>query len=145
MVNVQLLSYKISRLEMYNDLQSNQEVKAYSGFDFEVMFDIENEMAVATLNEHLKMAKDPSDFGIDLTLIGKFWIVGVKSDESKKEVHLKCYDELFPYAGQIISQLAMNSGMIGFLLNKNPLSVENINFGSKPEKEKNDKIIEFRV
>lgn len=144
MADVQMISYKISRLEMYNDLKNTQGVDVRNWFELEVTFDMENELAVATLTEHLKMAKEPSDFGIDLTLIGIFRFTGVNSDESKREVHIKCYDELFPFAGQIISILAMNSGMSGFLLKKNPLTMENVNFGSKPEKEKNEKIIEFR-
>lgn len=144
MADVQMISYKISRLEMYNDLKNSQGVDVRNWFEFEVTFDMETELAVASLTEHLKMAEEPSDFGIDLTLIGIFSFTGVKSDESKRELHIKCYDDLFPFAGQIISLLAINSGMSGFLLNKNPLKMENVNLGSKPKKEKNDKIIEFR-
>lgn len=145
MVNVQLISYKICRLDMYNDLESDQGLKIQNWFEFDVTFDIENNIAEAILTEHLKQAEDPSDFGIDLTLKGIFHITGVKSVDSKKEAHIKCYDELFPYAGQVISHLAMNSGMSGLLLKKNPLKLESVNFGEKPEKERNDKIIEFRV
>ena len=145
MVNVQLIAYKISRLEMYNVLQSSQEVELKNSSEFDVTFDIENEMATAMLTEHVKMTGFPCDFSIDLTLKGTFHITEVRSDASKKEAHVKCYNGLFPYAGQIISQLAMNSGMNGLILKKKSMESESVNFGSRPEKEKSDKIIEFRA
>lgn len=42
----------------------------------------------------------------------------IENTESWKEMHVKCYDKLFPYAKQIMEILAANSGLSGFVLRK---------------------------
>lgn len=142
MINAELMSYKTSRLNMKNDLEESGQLEIKRSSDFDVTYDIEGEMAVATLTECLGTEDDSNSFFIDLTLEGIFHITGVKSKASKRKVHVKCYDALFPYAAQIISLLTMNSGMSGVLLEKRTMEFDSVNFGEKP---KSDKIIEFKI
>lgn len=142
MVNAELMSYKITGLNMRNDLEGSGQLEIKRSSAFDVTYDIESEMAVATLTESLGTEDDSNSFFIDLTLEGIFHTTGVKSKASKKKVHVKCYDDLFPYAAQIISQLTMNSGMTGVVLEKRTMEFDSVNFGEKP---KSDKIIEFKI
>lgn len=142
MVNAELIGYKISSLNMRNELEESGELEIKRNSDFDVTYNIKDGMAVATLAEHLSTDDDLNSFYIDLTLEGVFHITGVKSEASQKKVHVKCYDDLFPYAAQIISQLTMNSGMGGVVLEKRTIESTYVNSGEKP---KSDKIIEFRI
>ena len=58
--------------------------------------------------------------------------------------HVKCYDELFPYANQIMTYLAINTGMQGFSMKKTPIEFADVNFGTKPENSMDSgKVIKF--
>lgn len=142
MVNAELIGYKISSLNMRNDLEGSGQLEIQRNSDFNVTYKIESGIAVATLVESLSTDDDLNSFYIDLTLEGAFHITGVKSEASKKKVHVKCYDDLFPYAAQIISQLTMNSGMGGIVLEKRTNQSVSVTSGEKP---KSDKIIEFKI
>jgi hypothetical protein len=41
-----------------------------------------------------------------------------ETEEDRKQAHTTCYDKLFPYASQIVSQIAANSGLAGLMLKK---------------------------
>lgn len=142
MVNAELIGYKISSLNMRNDLEGSGQLEIQRNSDFNVTYKIESGIAVATLVESLSTDDDLNSFYIDLILEGTFHITGVKSEASQKKVHAKCYDDLFPYAAQIISQLTMNSGMGGIVLEKRTNQSVSVTSGEKP---KSDKIIEFKI
>ena len=142
MVNAELMGHKISSLNMRNALEGSGELEIKRNSDFDVTYKFESGIAVATLAECLRTDDDLNNFYIDLTLEGVFHITGVKSEASKKKAHIKCYDDLFPYAAQIISQLTMNSGMGGVVLEKRTNQSVSVTSGEKP---KSDKIIEFKI
>ena len=53
MINAELMSYKITRLNMRNDLEGSGQLEIQRGSAFDVTYDNETEMAVATLMELL--------------------------------------------------------------------------------------------
>ena len=68
---------------------------------------------------------------------------GIDDIAAQREAHLKCYDALFPYASQIMSYLAMNSGFQGFALGKPLIQFADINFGTKPNTVESGKVIKL--
>ena len=55
---------------------------------------------------------------------------GNNLDDAFCGVHEICYDMLFPYAGQLVSNLVASCGMPGLVLKKIPIKKESIRFGT---------------
>ena len=132
MAEVSLVGYKIKKIDMINAIKQQGELKITNSFGFNVAYTPEDTKAIAELTETLQMADRPEEFHIELTLEGVFDLTGIVDVETKKDAHLMCYDSLFPYANQIVTQLASNSGMSGLMLKKIPMKRENIQFGKNP-------------
>lgn len=141
MLKINMLGYKIVGLELLNQIQEAGPVQLRSFYDFDVKFNKEGGMSFATLKETIEMIDHPEMLHIDLMLEGMFEIEGVKSLEDRKEVHLKCHDELFPYAKQIVSHLCVDTGLPGLSIPKNYMELDKIHFKKEPKK---GKIIELK-
>ena len=68
-------------------------------------------------------------------IVGIFSLQGVVDEETKRDAHVQCYDQLFPFLQSTVNQLATASGLPGFLLKKNPMKRENIAFSQKKKEE----------
>lgn len=143
MSNVGLVSYKIVKLRMNNNILGNGTVELENLVGFDVKYEPDNGAAVAILTVSVNHRYNPDFFCIELELQGKFELRGIESIELKKMAHIKCYDELFPYANQIMTYLAINSGMQGFMLKKPPIEFANVNFGSEPDSMDSGKVIKL--
>ncbi|EOS20908.1 hypothetical protein C806_04716 [Lachnospiraceae bacterium 3-1] len=106
MGKVELLGYKVSRLELLNELEESGEVRLSDHMEFSVSFEPGEDMAVAVLEQYLGM-KGPSKFCLKLVLEGIFHVDGIRNGKFPKKEQLKCYDSLFPYADQIIRMLSI--------------------------------------
>ena len=127
MGKVELLGYKISRLELLNELEESGEVRLSDHMEFSVRFEPGEDMAVAVLEQYLGM-EDSSKFHLKLVLEGIFHVDGIKNGKFPKEEELKCYDSLFPYADQIIRMPSIESGLMEAAVEKKdlePVSVGN--------------------
>ena len=138
-----LNSYKIEKLDMINKIEESSQIELMNTFDFDVIYSKDKSIAKARLTEYVNLKDIPEQFNITLTIVGLFQLKGVTDNEKKKEAHVCCYDQLFPFASQIITQLATNSGMSGLILKKLPLNPDQINFGKKDESHHSDKMLEF--
>lgn len=132
MVKVNMLGHKILGLELLNRLQETGPVQLGNSYDFDIEFNKEG-VSYARIKETIEMIDHPELFHIDLALEGLFEIEGVKSMEDKKEAHLKCHDELFPYAKQIIAHLCVDTGLPGLSIPKNYMELDKVHFGRKPK------------
>lgn len=109
---VELACYKIRKLNMQNKIIDTQEIVGYNKDHISVEFNEDHTMAIATLVEEIGLEDDPSKFYIKLILEGVFSLEGVRRTKAQKEkVHRRCYDDLFPFAEQIIRFLTIHSGM----------------------------------
>lgn len=141
MVNIELLSYKINELKMRNDLKSNRGVHLINRNDFQMEF-IDNSRAVAVLTEYVRM-KEGDEFYLKLAIEGIFHLDDIENTESWKEMHIRCYDKLFPYAKQIMELLAANSGLSGFVLRKKQIKEGDVYVRLKKDGKYSSKIIEL--
>lgn len=139
MVKINMLGHKILGLELLNRLQEEGPVQIGSHYDFDVEFNKEG-VSFATIKETVELIDHPELFHIDLALEGMFEIEGVKTMEDKKEAHLKCHDELFPYVKQIISHLCVDTGLPGLSIPKSHMELDKIHCGEKPK----GKIVELK-
>ena len=122
MGKIELLGYKISRLELLNELEESGEVSLSDHMEFSVRFEPGEDMAVAVLEQYLWM-EDSSKFHLKLVLEGIFHVDGrlIRNGKFPKEEQLKCYDSLFPYADQIIRMLSIESGLMEVAVEKKDL------------------------
>ena len=132
MARADLASYRIRKIDLENNIERNGQVKINNTFSFSVKFLAnpstgEQVNAVATLTE---IVKSDTDFSFTLTIEGMFKLADTFTEEDKREVHEICYDMLFPYAGQLVSNLVGSCGMPGLVLKKIPIKKESIRFGT---------------
>ena len=140
MAEATLLGFKITRIDLINAIQESSDFIAAHHAEFNVDYTPDNTQAFAEITVTLEMANHPEDFHLDLSVERIFDLTGVVDTETKKDVHLMCYDILWPIANQFVEQLASNSGLSGIKLKKNSMKREGIHFGGKPN---DGKIIDF--
>lgn len=145
MVDVELVSFKIAKLKMNNDITEDGMLQVENSVESNVKYEDDNKMAVMVLNVKVEHRRHPDVFGIELKLQGTFRVDSVNDIVSKREAHVKCYDVLFPYVEQIMTYLAINSGLHGFALEKSSMSPEKVNYGSEAKDGTCGKIIEIRL
>ena len=133
MLDVELVSYKISRLNMTNNLSKSGALQLENTTGFHIKYGQGNESAVAVLDICVNHRKNHALFCIDLEIQAEFRLSGIESIETKKMAHIRCYNDTFPYASQIMAYLAVNSGIEGFVLKKFPVQFADVNFGKKPK------------
>lgn len=141
MVDVELDSYKISKLKMNNDIPENGTVELENIVGFHMIH--EQNSCIAVLTVQIRHRQYPNMFAMELELQGLFRSNGIYDEDTEREAHIKCYDEMFPYANQIMTYLAVNSGMQGFALKKIPIEFASINFGAKPDSVGGGKVIKL--
>lgn len=146
MVNVNLKFYKIKKLDVMNDMKQPRAMKVKQDFDFNCYYSADGKTAYAALTETLEMMENPDDFHIRLVLEGVFDVSGDGEigQDDKKQAHVLCYDTLFPYAAQMISQIGMNTG-VHILLKKVPMDASFVGFSKMGEGAASDseKMIDF--
>jgi len=144
MLKVDLIDYRINRLDMVNNL--GMDVSGTVGIvetsDFYI--DYKGDIAVTTLTGYLEMEDCGNQFHIDLKVEGYFFIKGITSNKIKKEAHVKCYDILFPYADQIVRMLSVSCGILGLRMSKKPMEPEDVHIGEKPKSVRDEKVIDFQ-
>ena len=136
MVDVSLVGYKIKGIDLLNTIKQQGSLQIGNTFAFNVAYTPDNTRAVAELIDSVQMVDHPEEFHLDLTIEGIFELTGIEDNESKKDAHIMCYDVLFPYANQIVTQLVTSSGMAGLVFKKIPLQRDRIQFGQKDQNEK---------
>ena len=143
MVDAVLTDYRIKSLNMKNDIKHQGDIKLNNTFDFKVSYAKNYEFAVAELTEHMSSVDEGNgEFNISLCIEGQFHMEGVNNNDTKKEAHAQCYKQLFPYASQIISQLAANGGIHGLRIKEIPINADNVSFVGN-QQNKDGKMIQF--
>lgn len=140
MAEATLLGYKIIKIDMLNVNRGHDDLEVGNRFRFNAQFTPDNKRALAGLVETLEMKNHREVFHIDLGIEGVFDVTGVVDTETRKDVHIMCYDLLFPIAYQILEFLVSNSDLSGLDIKKVPLKRESIHFGEETE---DSKIIDF--
>ena len=144
MLQVELLQYKIVRLDMVDMIKEGGEVRLKNSTECEGQFEYEEDLAMVNLTEYVEMDGGHDKFHIELELEGFFHIEGMKTREIRKEAHAMCYDKLRTYAVQIIKHLAAETGMMGVVPPQRHMEPELIEFGGKPE-ERKEKAMKFQM
>lgn len=145
MADVTLAGYKIKKLDVVNNIQKRKRIQIKNTFGFSCRYSMDGRTAVAVLTESVESDGGQDEFHINLELEGVFSVDGTEDVEERKETHIKCYDSLFPFASQIVSQVGSNTGIGNLLLKKIPMDKDSVAFEKWQEKPSADKCEEGNI
>ena len=128
MAELSMLSYKLQDLQFFNKLETAGQIQLENNFSFSVSYDRDNTRCMAKLYQCVKDKTDSPDhrFFVSVELIGIFEVSGQLTDEDKREFHVMCYQQLFPYAEMLAKQTCAAGGMPGFQLLRQRMSKDNV-------------------
>jgi len=128
MAELNMVSYKLQDLQFFNKLDKPGQVNLENNFSFSVNYTADNARCVAKLYQCVKDKADGPDhkFFVSVDLVGIFTITGTLTDEDKKDFHVQCYNQLFPYAEVLAKQTCAAGGMPNFVLLRQKMSRDSV-------------------
>ena len=128
MAQVNLISHKLQDLQFFNKLEKPGQVALESSFSFNVSFTADNTKCVAKLYQCVKDKSEDANhhFFISVEMTGLFGVDGPVTDEDKKDIHVSCYQQLFPYAELAAKQTCAMGGMPNFQLLRQRMNRDNV-------------------
>ncbi len=97
MVTVTLATQRIREVHFVNHIDKSGQIQLSSSFNFHVDYAADNTRCVAKLYQSAQMKDDPDKLFISAEIVGIFNLQGVTDEDTKREAHVQCYDQLFPY------------------------------------------------
>lgn len=133
MAELNMVSYKLQDLQFFNKLDKPGQVSLENNFSFSVNYTADNTRCVAKLYQCVKDKTDGPDhkFFVSVDLVGIFAITGTLTDEDKKDFHIRCYEQLFPYAEMLAKQTCAAGGMPNFILMRQKMSRDSVMLSKK--------------
>jgi preprotein translocase subunit SecB len=133
MAQVNLISHKLQDLQFFNKLEKPGQVALENSCSFSVNFTADNTKCIAKLYQCVKDKTEDvnHDFFISLELVGVFAVEGPVTDEDKKDIHVSCYQQLFPYAELAAKQTCAMGGMPNFVLLRQKMDRNNVAINRK--------------
>lgn len=128
MAELNMVSYKLQDMQFFNKLDKPGQVQLENNFSFSVNYAQDNTRCMAKLYQCVKDKTDGPDhkFFISVDMVGVFTIEGVLTDEEKKDFHVNCYRQLFPYAETLAKQTCAMGGMPNFVLPRQKMTRDSV-------------------
>ena len=135
MVSVNLISHKLQDMQFFNKLEKPGQIQLENSFSFSVNFTPDNTKCVAKLYQCVKdkTGNANHDFFVSVEMVGIFAVEGPVTDEDKKDIHVSCYQQLFPYAELAAKQVCAMGGMPSFQLLRQKMNRDNVVLGKKAD------------
>ena len=133
MAQMHMISYKLQDLQFFNKLDKPGQVNLENNFSFSVNYVPDNSRCMAKLYQCVKDKSEGANhnFFVSVELLGVFAVEGTVDDESKKDIHVSCYQQLFPYAELAATQVCAMGGMPGFRLLRQKMDRDNVMVNQK--------------
>lgn len=133
MAQVNMISHKLQDLQFFNKLEKPGQVALESNFSFSVNFTSDNTKCMAKLYQCVKDKSDDANhsFFVSVELTALFTVEGSVTDEEKKDIHVSCYQQLFPYAEMAARQVCAMGGMPNFQLLRQKMDRNNVSVNRK--------------
>ncbi len=135
MTELNMISYKLQDLQFFNKLDQAGQVQLSNSFSFSVDYNAENTRCMAKLYQCVKDKASDEDhkFFVSIELAGVFEIVGEVTDEDKREIHVRTYQQVFPYAELLVKQVCAAGGMPGFMLLRHKMNPNDVAMSRKSD------------
>ena len=128
MAELNMLTYKLQDLQFFNKLETPGQIPLENSFSFSVNYNQDNTRCVAKLYQCVKDQTDGPDhrFFVSVEMAGFFEVTGPITDEDKRDFHVMCYQQLFPYAEMLVKQVCAAGGMPNFVLLRRKMTRDNV-------------------
>ena len=128
MAELNMLSYKLQDLQFFNKLDTPGQIQLENNFSFSVNYSQDNTRCMAKLYQCVKDKTDTPDhrFFVSAEVLGMFEVSGALTDEDKRDFHVMCYQQLFPYAETMVRQVCAAGGMPNFILMRQRMTRDNV-------------------
>lgn len=132
---IELKGYKVNTISFENKVQNGTQLKLQNQVKYNVNYmDAENK-CLGILEFRVTDA-DMNPFEIKLEMIAEFTY---GEEDEKPDIHVKSFDQMFPFLRQVIHNITSMSGMPGLMipimkLNRNTVSV------GKPKENNNEQL-----
>ena len=133
MAQANMISYKLQDMQFFNKLDKPGQVALENSFSFTVNFTPDDKKCIAKLYQCVKDKSEDANhnFFISVELVGVFAVDGPVTPEAKKDLHVSCYQQLFPYAEMGARQTCSMGGMPGFVLLRQKMDRNSVAVGRK--------------
>lgn len=128
MAELTMVSYKLQDLQFFNKLEAPGQIQLENNFSFSVNYTPDNSRCMAKLYQCVKDKTDSPDhrFFVSVEILGFFEVAGALTDEDKRDFHVSCYNQLFPYAEMLAKQTCAAGGMPNFVLLRQKMTRDNV-------------------
>lgn len=128
MAELTMMTYKLQDLQFFNKLEAPGQIPLENSFSFSVNYNQDNSRCMAKLYQCVKDKTDGPDhrFFVSVEMAGFFEVAGPITDEDKRDFHVMCYQQLFPYAEMLTKQVCAAGGMSGFVLLRQKMTRDNV-------------------
>ena len=128
MAELNMLTYKLQDMQFFNKLETAGQIPLENSFSFSVNYNQDNTRCVAKLYQCVKDQTDGADhrFFVSVELAGFFEVTGPITDEDKRDFHVMCYQQLFPYGEMLVKQVCAAGGMPNFVLLRRKMTRDNV-------------------
>lgn len=128
MAELNMLTYKLQDLQFFNKLETSGQIPLENSFSFSVNYNQDNTRCMAKLYQCVKDKTDSPDhrFFVSVEVVGIFEVTGSITDEDKRDFHVMCYQQLFPYAEMLAKQVCAAGGMPGFVLLRQKMTRDSV-------------------
>lgn len=128
-----LVTQKVQEVHFVNKLQQQGQIQLETSFTFNVNFAKDGKRCIARIYQSIKDKEGGEQVFVSVDLVGAFACEDIIDEESKKQVHTQCYDQLFPYVQSTVQNLMTASGIPGFQLRKAVINTNNVQVGQNPD------------
>ena len=135
MAELNMISYKLQDLQFFNKLDTPGQIQLENNFSFSVNYNQDNTRCMAKLYQCVKDKTDTPDhrFFVSVEVLGFFEVSGELTDEDKRDFHVMCYQQLFPYGETLVRQVCAAGGMPNFQLVRQRMTRDNVVVNRPPE------------
>lgn len=121
---IELKGYKINKIDFENKVQNGTQLKLQNQVKYNVNY-IDAENKCLGILEFRVADAEMNPFEIKIEMIAEFTY---GDEDEKPDIHVKSFDQMFPFLRQTVNMLTSMSGMPGLMipimkLNRNTVSV----------------------
>ncbi len=129
---VQLLGYKLNKLEIENRVKPKTQLKLQNQVKYNVNYMDEVKKCVGILDFRITDA-DMNPFEIKIELAAEF---SFSEGDQKPDIHTESFDQIFPFLRMIVNNVSSFTGMPGLMIPIMKLNKDTVTVGKPEEKEK---------
>ena len=129
---VQLLGYKVNKLEIENRVKPKTQLKLQNQVKYNVNYMDEVKKCVGILDFRITDA-DMNPFEIKIELAAEF---SFSKGDQKPDIHTESFDQIFPFLRMIVNNVSSFTGMPGLMIPIMKLNKDTVTVGKPEEKEK---------